>query len=468
MYHLPRALRLRLRQQPLRLPTPLHHHLRHRQHFRLPPRQRHFSLLPKRYKPEVLYTPRGDTARVQTVRFHKPPFFTWRRFGTIVVYGLVIYGYSYLLGYFIDVKIEVVDGAQDPKRHGQEVKDGEQQQEEEEEEEEEDEDEDEDDEMVMEGSAFIPMTWGKKMPRTYYKGSDPEWQEFIKVAKNKERHKRIQDQLVDMVFTGAKQHPIVQRQLGKDPKVGKYWLDISFPDGPPPEYERSGLEFGDGFIAWSRQRISQEQQFRITRALWPQSVFNGVWASVKVLAGINYRRIKQALGWEGKDPLSVEERYKHAVDVMERQKAAKEGRSLGNTQTQDGTSESSPALPPSTSASSPPSQPPTPPTTKLPFGLSVPPPKDLLPPFSSSIANDIPIAMTVFSHTLAKSWNMPKDAEPPRGTFKVDGMVEVRGARGRMLFDVTSAYDPRQRKFVRVTAAVRGFKRWQQSPRGGP
>ncbi|KAF2772083.1 hypothetical protein EJ03DRAFT_267283 [Teratosphaeria nubilosa] len=439
MYQLPCALRLR--QQPLRLPSPLHHHLRHRQNLRFRPRQRHFS----------------ETVRVQNVRFRKPPFFTWRRLGTIVVYGLVIYGYSYVLGHFIDVKIEMADNNEDSERDGQEVEDGEEEDEEE-----------EDDEMVMEGSTFIPMTWGKKMPRTYYKGSDPEWQEFIKVAKDKERHKRIQHQLIDMVFTGAKQHPMVQRQLGKNPKVGKYWLDISFPDGPPQEYERSGLELGDGFIAWSRQRISQEQQFRVTRALWPKSVFNGVWASTKALAGINFRRIKQALGWGGKDPLSVEERYRQAVDVMERQKAAKEGRPLGKTQTHDGTSDSSPALPPSTTASSS-SQAPAPSTSKLPFGLSVPlPSKDLISPSSSWIANDIPIAMTIFSQTLAKGWNMPKDAEPPRGTFKVDGLVEVKGARGRMLFDVTSAYDPRQGKFVKVTAAVRAFKKWEQSPRGGP
>ncbi|RMY23232.1 hypothetical protein D0866_05845, partial [Hortaea werneckii] len=59
-------------------------------------------------------------------------------------------------------------------------------------------------------------------------------------------------------------------------------------------------------------------------------------------------------------------------------------------------------------------------------------------------------------------------AEPPRGSFVVQGLVEVRGSRGRILFDVQSCYDPRQNKYVVVNAAVRGFKRWNQAPRGGP
>lgn len=47
-----------------------------------------------------------------------------------------------------------------------------------------------------------------------------------------------------------------------------------------------------------------------------------------------------------------------------------------------------------------------------------------------------------------------------------------------MLFDVSSAYDPKGGreekagggggKFVNVNAGVRGYKRWRQSPRGGP
>ena len=32
-----------------------------------------------------------------------------------------------------------------------------------------------------------------------------------------------------------------QKFLGTPIHTGQYWLDIDFPDGPPPEYERAGF-----------------------------------------------------------------------------------------------------------------------------------------------------------------------------------------------------------------------------------
>lgn len=31
-----------------------------------------------------------------------------------------------------------------------------------------------------------------------------------------------------------------EKQLGKPIQPRKFWLDIDFPDGPPPEWERAG------------------------------------------------------------------------------------------------------------------------------------------------------------------------------------------------------------------------------------
>lgn len=311
-----------------------------------------------------------------------------------------------------------------------------------------------------EDSTFVPLTWAQKMPRTYYKGSDSEWQEFVKVAKDSKRHKKIQNELVQIVYTGTLQHPAISRQLGKEPKLGKYWLDISFPDGPPQEYERSGIEIGDGYVAWSMQKVTPENQWRVQRALWPKAAFDSVWATSKVLFGIQLRRVKQALGLEGRDPFSPEERYKHAVEMMQKQQAAKQRRNIGSAQTDP---DSSPSAVLSSAASSPGAKA-TPAASegkRLPWGIEVP-----MPP-TQQTSMDLPIAMHVFSHTLSKQWN-PKKMEPPRGTFVVQGLVEVKGSRGRMMFDVQSCYDPKVNKFVQVNAGVRNVKKWNQSPRGGP
>lgn len=320
----------------------------------------------------------------------------------------------------------------------------------------------EDSDYVVEGSLFIPMTWATKVPRSFYRGSDPEWQEFVKVAKDKERLQKIKNDLVQVVCSGSLQHPRISRQLGKDIKVGKYWVDITFPDGPPQEFDRAGIEIGDGFIAWSHQRITPADQWRLTRALWPKAAFDSLWATTKVLAGINYRRVKQALGWEEADPFSPEERYRHALEIMQKQQQTREGKQVGKAQLEpDGNSGA--VVGGSSSAASQNSRSSSGDGKRLPWQLQVP-----LPSTSGgSNTTDFPIAMHVFRSTLSKQWD-PKKMEPPRGSFVVQGLVEVRGSNGRVLFDVQSCYDPKEAKFLVVNAGVRNFMRWKQAPRGGP
>jgi hypothetical protein len=43
-----------------------------------------------------------------------------------------------------------------------------------------------------EGSGFfLPIMWPVEEERTFYKGSDPEWQEFVKFANNQSRRKEV-------------------------------------------------------------------------------------------------------------------------------------------------------------------------------------------------------------------------------------------------------------------------------------
>ena len=46
-------------------------------------------------------------------------------------------------------------------------------------------------EQIPEESIFIPLGWPRKCPRTYYKGSDPEWQSFLEFNKDRKRSMRI-------------------------------------------------------------------------------------------------------------------------------------------------------------------------------------------------------------------------------------------------------------------------------------
>ena len=405
---------------------------------------------------------------MQTVRFKKPGLFTMRRLATVGIYVGVTYGYLRFMWRHMDIEIEFLDEEEvEQEQEATQNAEGE-------EDEEAEEEEDGPPFYADEENTFIPLTWSKKLPRSYYRGSDPEWQEFIKVAKDKSRHKKVQDELVQIVYVGSANHPGIARQLGKDLKIGKYWLDISFPDGPPQEYERSGIEIGDGFVAWSQQRVSPEKQWRLMRALWPQATATSSWATLKVLSGIQWRRFKQSMGWEGVDPGAPEERFRALSEMMQaKQQDQQKPQSVRKTQTDPNgrPGEVEVASRNDAASTTTPTRPDASPSEKFPWLPSIPLPH--YPKLSDSPADTtsdsltVPIAMHVFQSTLSKSWN-PKKMEPPRGTFVVQGLVEVRGQRGRMLFDVQSSYDPKAGKYVQVNAAVRNFKRWSQPPRGGP
>ncbi|KXS98959.1 hypothetical protein AC578_4984 [Pseudocercospora eumusae] len=443
MHTLPRTLRLR---QPHIRPPRLVRALQQQRSIQTQS-PRLIRLPQRRFLSQIAHKQNGEAVRYQAVRFTKPRLAMKSFLALYVITGVVIIAEVVLLARGAGISVEVsLREVEDEKEEEMEDEEG--------------------DGYAPEDSLFIPLTWSRKIPRTFYKGSDPEWQEFVKIAKDKERHKKIQDELVQTVCSNTQKHPILRQKLGKDVKIGKYWLDISFPDGPPQEYERSGIEIGDGFVAWSQQRVTPEEQWRLMRALYPKAAFDSLWAASSVLAGINFRRIKQLFGLEGKDPFSPEERYRHALEVMEKQQAARDRKQVGGKAQIDPDGNASSLVGQSSSSAT--TEAPksvTEGAKKLPFGFEVPIPGRRS--VGGEKTHDFHIAMNSFGSTIMKQWN-PKKIEPPRGTFVVQGLVEVRGARGRMLIDVQSFYDPKEATFVAIQASVRNFKRWHQTPKGGP
>jgi len=366
-----------------------------------------------------------------------------RRLATIGLYAGIPYVFLNLTLQYFDAEVELLDQEEAEESHNGALEDA------------------KESDFANEDSLFIPMTWAKKMPRTYYKGSDPEWQEFIKIAKDRPRHKTIQDELLQVILSKVATNFQVFRMIGKDAKIGKYWLDIRFPDGPPPEFERSGIEIGDDFVAWSQQRITADNQFRWMRAVWPTAVFDALWATTKVLAGIKYRRAKQALGWEEKDPFSPEERYRHALEMMQKQQQNRESKEVGQAQMEtDGNPGS--VIGGSAAAGSQSRTSSSDANAKMPWLPQIP----LPPTTGTSDTTDIAVATSVFRTKLMQRWS-PKDSEPPKGTFVVEGLMELRGSVGRILYDVQSFYDPKESKFIDIRLKLRSHKRWNQGPRGG-
>jgi hypothetical protein len=93
------------------------------------------------------------------------------------------------LYYFSPIRIEFVE-ADDEDEGAAEV---------EEEEEEEDDEEElaEDDPRVIEwtNATFVPLSLPSLSERIYYRGSDPEWQSFVRFSQDMEKHKNVHSML---------------------------------------------------------------------------------------------------------------------------------------------------------------------------------------------------------------------------------------------------------------------------------
>lgn len=51
------------------------------------------------------------------------------------------------------------------------------------------------------------------------------------------------DTMANFVLDACKRSVAVKAKCGSDLKIRRCWLDLDFPYGPPPEYERTGYVF---------------------------------------------------------------------------------------------------------------------------------------------------------------------------------------------------------------------------------
>jgi hypothetical protein len=132
---------------------------------------RHFSTLRPRQFQFPSRSPKvanGENVKLYRVQFRKPPI--RRRFFNGLLYAIPAFALWY---YIIPVTLEVEISEEDEKLKPDgtiEV-------------------EDEDD---LEDGLFIPFGWPKEDAKTFYKGSDPEWKEYMKLAKDPKRKTDIQ------------------------------------------------------------------------------------------------------------------------------------------------------------------------------------------------------------------------------------------------------------------------------------
>ncbi|KAI4128834.1 MAG: hypothetical protein LQ338_002534 [Usnochroma carphineum] len=328
-----------------------------------------------------------------------------------------------------------------------------------------DDEEDAADELREEGTSeesneddtiFIPLGFAYKLPQRYYKGTDPEWQSFIQLSQNKKLCEFLKNELTGLVGQYVGPMPPFQKALGENNKPRKFWIDIDFPQGPPPEYERKGLEIGVDHISWTARSVHPLHYSKLQKALWPESLASSAWASQKTFVFLQYAKIKNVLAFsssseassskESKSPSLRLQNISQQTGSKEQEPDRKSDRDLpANSPTFNQTSDQPPTENGSTNVSK-----------WLPVTPTIP-----------NLGNDIVSAGEAFKKTFAKTWR-PAHVPPERGTVMFSGMVELVGPKGVAVLDVHAAYHAAESRWSQIAIAPRRVQPRKQSPRGGP
>jgi len=319
-------------------------------------------------------------------------------------------------------------------------------------EEEEEDDEDEEEEEV--GLIFFPTGLSRPKKKEFYRGSDPEWQEFVRIAPDRTRMDRIRGELIAMVRGLAMKNPTYVQRLGKiNPEAGSIWVEVKFPDGPPVEYERPGYELTDELnFRKTKRPVEEVHHRRLSSVLAPTATATSLFMDTKRRADRSWRGFKEYMGWK----------------------------ETANSPTAQGFFTQMPAPPSSPKSPAPTtaSTTSTPPSESSAAGdaetkdltSTSPPGKGITERFGAALPDPtvVPTMNLAYFRAMFRKNNKQTNMSPPRGTFMVGGLIEIIGERAKMTLDVAAFYDPKVGRYVMLKARVRSITDYKQSPKGGP
>ncbi|KAF2855466.1 hypothetical protein T440DRAFT_504123 [Plenodomus tracheiphilus IPT5] len=376
---------------------------------------------------------------IQRFRIRKPLFSRSRLVSSIIVV-LALHGLTRYLGTHVEVRVVSEEEKGPGKKNewqqaGQEV-DG---------------DDEEEDDDVGDVLLFLPTGFSRPAPTTFYKGSDPEWQEFKRIATDKARAAKIRGELVSLVRSTVAQVPQWGGKLGKiDTSKGKVWVEIKFPDSLPVEYERPGIALTEE-LEWVKatRPVEAAHHQRLERLLQPTHSASALYQDAKRRTSQSWQDLKAYFGWNQKAATPSTSLVLPPVGAMPLPSPSPSASSTGTTTKPAATSQANDTQPPTISPSHVPVDGPT-----SSLSLLLPDPKK--------------VTMDLARIRLDMRKGAKQPIVVPRGAFYVRGLIEVCGTRARVTFSSTGVYDPKQGKYVGASLDVFNFVEHQQAPKGGP
>ncbi|EMD63288.1 hypothetical protein COCSADRAFT_38149 [Bipolaris sorokiniana ND90Pr] len=366
-----------------------------------------------------------DSIIIQRVRIRRPFFSNTRLVGTVAVtaaaYGLIQY---------LGLEIEVEEVQEQGRQDGWEVAGSE-----------EDDEEEEDDDAIL----FIPTGFSRPRPRTFYKGSDTEWKTFKEIATDRARANKIRKELVSIVRNNAEKKTLYTSRLGKiDTSKGMSWVEIQFPNGPPVEYERPGIELTEN-LEWRKatRPVEDAHHRRLERVLYPKEATDALCKDTVRKAEKAWKTFKIYMGWDQESKSETVQELFQRISTN-RQSTGGPTSIAPNSFSASANDTQQPGASPS----------PAPVDGPASIGLDLPDPKSMT------------LDLTQFRADFAKTY-MPIVLQPPRGAFIVRALIEIYGDRARLTLNVSAVYDPKQGRYVQMSAVPWNYVEHYQSPKGG-
>ncbi|KAL2756700.1 hypothetical protein ACRALDRAFT_1075562 [Sodiomyces alcalophilus JCM 7366] len=283
------------------------------------------------------------------------------------------------------------------------------------------------------GSIFIAFPFTTTLiPAKPYKPTDPEWLQFLEISRDHDLQERLRRELAQLV--GDTIERFSWRDVGKNPRVRRYWLDIGFPSRPSPTFQRSGILVDDMGIYWATEPVDSYTVFRLQSILWPVAVAQSSWAFTTAMVKQHWAELTKALGFQASQPPPATPQS--MMEAVARSKLPTSRR-----QTPDG---GSPVDPPQDNAVDKAAD--ARPSDTVRSGGRT---KFLNGAMSSHVDGVRGMSsgpFMEFRKVLGKTWQ-PTPAFPPRGSIRVGGYVEVETEKSVVVAEVETSWNPKTRKF---------------------
>ncbi|KAK7733971.1 hypothetical protein SLS53_007965 [Cytospora paraplurivora] len=334
-----------------------------------------------------------------------------------------------------------------------------------------------DDEEVEPFFIPFPFTETQVQPLPYA-GAEEEWQEFLKFNKDTAHRQRVKDDLSMLVKKAAEHNPVTKKwgKSGKDFQLGPTWLIISFPERPPPEWVRAGIEITDDTIAITTRKFDPRTKAVLDRILKPYPMASATYAFVKTFFKQSTSDVAKFFGYSSEGSMisttDLDPEITKTLKRLEARQIATGGDAASpssaaastSSRTDHGVSSEQNADDRQSESRK---------SEAVTKGAERPSGeddrmaiiKDAIPNYSDLVEKGKG-PWAAFASQYKRLWK-PLKHYPPRGCLAVHGMVSLDSPKGRIFIDVFAWYHPKTKEFHQdsVHMSLKAISPYNQKPR---